>query len=359
MKRLPSLLALLCAVLPLTGCSEVLYLSKLGWHQGLINYYSVSVQEALEEESVRKEAKENIRVIQEVKRYGEESLGLKKTKSYSRIFEVKGPVLYVVTASEKDQLQLYRWRFPIVGKVTYKGFFALEDALREKQRLDRESYDTYVQGAHAYSTLGWLRDPIFSSMLKWNEGTLANLILHEMSHGTLYFRDKTDFNEQMATFIGNRGAIHFLREKYGPGSKEVAEAIQAQEDDLLFSRMVEEACGRLSHFYSQDMTREEKLRGRDELFRSIKEDFGKTKARFKTGHYKDFDKLELNNAVLMAYQRYFHRLEKFDLLYQDLRGDLRSAIDLLRRVQTSKEDPSLFLERWITRRRISVPSSPR
>jgi len=123
--------------------------------------------------------------------------------------------------------------------------------------------------------------------------------------------------------------------------------------------MVEEACGRLSHFYSQDMTREEKLRGRDELFRSIKEDFGKTKARFKTGHYKDFDKLELNNAVLMAYQRYFHRLEKFDLLYQDLRGDLRSAIDLLRRVQTSKEDPSLFLERWITRRRISVPSSPR
>jgi len=79
----------------------------------------------------------------------------------------------------------------------------------EKQRLDRESYDTYVQGAHAYSTLGWLRDPIFSSMLKWNEGTLANLILHEMSHGTLYFRDKTDFNEQMATFIGNRGAIHF------------------------------------------------------------------------------------------------------------------------------------------------------
>ena len=111
--------------------------------------------------------------------------------------------------AEKDQLKLFSWSFPIVGKVTYKGFFTQEGALKEKGGLDERGYDTYLQPSGAYSTLGWLKDPIFSSMLKWDDGTLANLILHEMAHATVYFKGKTDLNEQMATFIGNQGPSIF------------------------------------------------------------------------------------------------------------------------------------------------------
>ena len=96
----------------LTGCGNLLYLSKLGWHQASISFHSVPVEEVLENPGVDPEAKEKIRFIQEVKRYGEERLGLTRTKSYSKYFEVKGPVLRIITASEKDCLQPYRWDFP-------------------------------------------------------------------------------------------------------------------------------------------------------------------------------------------------------------------------------------------------------
>jgi len=330
-------LFLLLTFIPLSlmGCGDLLYLSKLGWHQSSISFHSVPVQEVLEKKELGHKAKDRIQFIQEVKRYGEERLGLRKTNSYSSYFEVKGPVLYIVTASEKDRLQLYRWNFPITGKVTYKGFFTREDILKEKRSLEAKGYDTFVQQAGAYSTLGWLKDPIFSSMLQRDESTLANLILHEMTHATIYFKGQTDLNEQIATFVGNQGAIDFLTEKYGKGSEEVTEAIHGQEDDLVFSRWVDQACQTLSDFYAKEASRDEKLRGREGLFHRFKEDFKGMMVSFKTESYKNFEKVDINNAVLLAYRRYIHRLERFQILYEQLGRDTRKVVDHLKAIQVS------------------------
>jgi predicted aminopeptidase len=326
-------------LIPLTGCGNVLYLSQLGWHQAFVSFRSVPVQEVLEDnKGVDDEAKERIRFIQEVKRYGEERLGLARTESYSRFFEVKGPVLYVITASEKDRLQLYHWKFPIIGGVTYKSFFTRDGVLKEKAWLDQKGFDTLIQRAGTYSTLGWLKDPIFSNMLKWNEATLANLILHEMAHATVYFKGHSDLNEQVATFIGNQGAINFLTEKYGSGSKEVMEAIHAQEDDITFSHWIDQACKRLSSFYEQPISRDEKLKRREEIFQLIKEEFKEIKGQLKTDCYKDFEKIELNNAVLLAYRRYIHSLEKFEILYENLGRDLKKVVDFFKRIRGSKSE---------------------
>ena len=351
------LLALI--TLALTGCGKLLYLSKLGWHQSSITFHSVPIEEVLENQGVSHEAKDKIRFIQEVKRYGEERLGLTRTKSYSKYFEVKGPVLHVITASERDCLQLYHWDFPVVGEVTYKSFFTKEGVLKEKRSLETRGYDTFVQGAGAYSTLGWLKDPIFSSMLQWDEATLANLILHEMTHATLYFKGQTDFNEQIATFVGNQGAVDFLTEKYGNGSKEEVEAIHCQEDDLAFSRWIDQACQQLSDFYAKEISRDEKLRGREELFDRLKKDFKQTMVSFKTAGYKNFEKVDMNNAVLLAYRRYIHRLGDFHTLYHYLGNDLRKTIDLFKEVQGSREEASSYLERWMKEKGITDPASPR
>ena len=340
MKTLNPFLFFALLLISLTGCGNVLYLSKLGWHQSYVTFQSVPIQEILENEEVDDKTKEKIHFIQEVKRFGEERLGLRRTNSYSKFFEIKGPVLYVITASEKDRLQLYHWNFPIIGRVTYKSFFTRDGALKEKAWLEQKGLDTLIQRAGTYSTLGWLRDPIFSTMLKWNEAALANLILHEMAHATVYFKGQTDFNEQMATFIGNRGAIDFLTEKYGSGSKEVIEAIHAQEDDLIFSRWIDQAYQRLSKLYAEGISRDEKLRGREEVFQSIKEEFKEIKGQLKTDCYKDFEKVELNNAVLLAYHRYIHGLEKFEILYENLGRDLKQIIEFFKKIQESKEEPS-------------------
>jgi predicted aminopeptidase len=330
-----SFLFLTLISLSLTGCGSFLYLSKLGWHQSSIVFQSVPVQEVLENRELTQEAKEKIRLIQEVKRYGEEKLGLRKSKSYSRYFEVKGPLLHIITASERDRLRLHHWHFPIAGKVTYKGFFTREDILKEKRSLEAKGYDTFVQQASAYSTLGWLKDPIFSSMLRWDEATLANLILHEMTHATVYFKDQTDLNEQIATFVGNQGAIDFLTEKYGRESMEVVEAIHCQEDDLVFSRWIDQACQELSDFYAKETSRDEKLRGREELFHRLKEDFKGMMVSFKTESYKNFEKVDINNAVLLAYRRYVHHLESFRTLYEQSGRDTRKVVEYFKAIQVS------------------------
>ena len=346
MKPLRLFLFLTYISLSLTGCGNLFYLSKLGWYQSSITFHSIPVQEVLEDEGVGHEAKEKIRFIQEVKHYGEEKLGLTKTESYSKYFEVEGPVLHVITASEKDRLQLYHWNFPITGKVTYKSFFTKEGVLKEKRFLETKGYDTFVQKAAAYSTLGWLKDPIFSSMLKWDEAPLANLILHEMTHATLYFKGQTDFNEQIATFVGNQGAIDFLCEKYGKGSKEVVEAIHCQEEDLAFSRWIDQACQQLSSFYAKEISRDEKLRGREELFHRLKEDFKETMDSFKTESYRNLAKVDINNAVLLAYRRYFHRLESFQVLYEQLGKDIRRVVEYFKTIQAAGNRVALqsFLE---------------
>ena len=359
MKTLKTFFFLIFILISLTGCGNILYISKLGWHQGLIGFHSVPVQEILEDQWVSEGRKERIRFIQEVKRFGEERLGLEGTKSYLTFYEVKEPILHVVTASKKDRLQLYTWKFPIIGRVTYKGFFTREGALKEKGFLDRKEYDTLVQHAAAFSTLGWLKDPIFSSMLDWKEVTLANIILHEMVHATVYFKGETDFNEQMATFLGNRGAIEFLKERYGPGSKEVTEAIHIQKDDLLLSEWIDEACQRLSAYYAQELSRDEKLRGRKEIFRSIKEELGEKKVQFKTDGHKYFERIDLNNAVILAYRRYIHRLERFEALYEQLGWDLGRVVEFLKEIKTSKGKPSSYLDRWLRERGITVLSSLR
>jgi predicted aminopeptidase len=355
MKTLRLFLFLIFILISLTGCGNFLYLSKLGWHQSSIAYHSVPVEEVLEKEGMDLEAKEKIRLIQEVKHYGEEKLGLTRTKSYSKYFEVKGPVLHVITASEKDCLQLYHWNFPITGKVTYKSFFTREGVLKEKRFLEGKGYDTFVQQAGAYSTLGWLKDPIFSSMLQWGEATLANLILHEMTHASIYFKGQTDFNEQLATFVGNQGAIGFLIEKYGKESKEVIKAIHNQEDDLLFSRWIDQACQQLLNFYSKEISRDEKIKGRKEIFCSLKGEF--RKISFKTDGYKNFEKLDINNAVLLAYRRYIHRLENFQAFYAYFENDLRRVMDFFKEIRTSGEEPSSYLERWMKEKGISAPAS--
>src|SRR4030043_387314 len=83
-RSMRSFLFLTFISLSLTGCGNLFYLSKLGWHQSFITFHSVPVQEVLEQEGVEDEAKEKIRFVQEVKRYGEEKLGPRGTTRLSR-----------------------------------------------------------------------------------------------------------------------------------------------------------------------------------------------------------------------------------------------------------------------------------
>ncbi|TDB65216.1 aminopeptidase [Arundinibacter roseus] len=177
------------------------------------------VEDVLHDASFPDSLKQKIRLIEEIKQFGVDSLGLNPSKNYTTFYNQHGkPILWVLTASEKYQLQAREWKFPIIGTFSYKGFFDSTRAVQEEKALMAEGLDTEISEVSAWSTLGYLKDPILSSMLARSEGSLANLILHELTHGTLFVKDNLELNENLASFVGDWGAIRFLTQKYGAES---------------------------------------------------------------------------------------------------------------------------------------------
>lgn len=201
-------------------------LISYGWMQAkgqatiLMNVQDVS--EVLQDPAFPDSLKSRIRLIEEIKQFGVDSLGLRPSKNYTTFYNQHGkPLMWVINASERYQIKAYKWHFPIIGTFPYKGYFDSTRAVREEQELIRSGLDTDIGEASAWSTLGYLKDPILSSMLRRREGSLANLILHELTHGTLFVKNNLELNENLASFVGDLGAIRFLTQKYGKDSKQL------------------------------------------------------------------------------------------------------------------------------------------
>jgi predicted aminopeptidase len=180
------------------------------------------VDDILVDPSFPDSLKSRIRLIEEIKQFGYDSLGIKPSKNYTTFYDQKGkPILWVITASEKYKLEPYEWHFPVIGTFPYKGFFDSTRAVVEMDYLKSQGFDTDMGEVSAWSTLGYAKDPILSGMLNRSVGSLANLILHELTHGTLFVKNNLELNENLATFVGDLGAQRFLAHKFGPDSREL------------------------------------------------------------------------------------------------------------------------------------------
>ncbi len=329
----------------ISGCSTAPYIARLGLGQAKVLLFSRSNEAVFGDPSISQETKDRIKFALEVKRYAEQEIGLKETENYSSYYKVNGKgLLYVISACPKDSLIPYQWSFPIVGRMSYKGFFSLKEAEKEREKLEEAGFDTCLRRAWAYSTLGWFKDPIFSSMLDLNKALIAQIVIHELTHTTLFINDHLDFNEQMASFIGNQGAIEFFSERYGKDSPDYLYASNILDDDLSFGKFIDGICFNLQRLYSRNLSREKKLEMRERIFLEAKEGFRGLQVKLKTPLYHGFEDEELNNAVLLSYWQYIGGLELFKGLYNNLGKDLRKMIAFLKDVERSGEDPRELLQ---------------
>src|SRR5688572_21409953 len=210
-----SVLALVL-ILAIAYWDLLLYGIRQGRGQLNIVWNARPVDEFMKDPAFPDSLKARLRLIDEVRRYAIDSLGLKDTENYKTLYDQKGEeIMWVVTACEPFRLKAKEWDFPVLGSVPYKGFFNKKLALQLREELQREGWDVSIRNPGGWSTLGWFTDPILSKMLERSEGDLANLIIHEMSHSTIFVKDSVDFNENLSTFIGDRGAEKFLAYKYG------------------------------------------------------------------------------------------------------------------------------------------------
>ena len=279
--------------------------------------------------------KEKIQVILDAKEFAFNELGINYSENYSTILDQKGkPSMYVVTACQPFAFIPRIWSFPVLGKFPYKGYFNREKAIEEYRRVrDEEMLDAGLRTAAGWSTLGWFfKDPVLSNMLKRSEGDLAALIIHELTHGTLFVKDSVTFNENLATFIGDKGAILFMEKKYGKGASEVIDFIDQMEDELIFKNYMLLAAKNLEELYKRfnDKPDSLKLLIKQQRIELIKENYDTLS--FKSDLYKGyFEKYTPNNTFFMSMLRYNSQQGELEAqLNQDYNGDLKAYLEFLK-----------------------------
>ena len=219
MKKIALIIGLVLLLLVAWQWELVRYGIAQGSGQLAILWKARPIEEVMNDPAVPDSLKQKIILVQEVRTFAINSLGVNDSDSYRTLYDQQGkPVLWVVTACEPFSLKDKKWSFPLIGTFSYKGFFDHDKALALRKELMGEGYDTRIRTVSAWSTLGFFDDPIMSNLLFRTEGSVANTIIHELTHATIFVKDDLKFNENLASFVGDKGAEKFLRDKYGEQS---------------------------------------------------------------------------------------------------------------------------------------------
>ncbi|MDV3310304.1 MAG: aminopeptidase, partial [Cyclobacteriaceae bacterium] len=183
------------------------------------------------------------------------------------------------------------------------------------------------------STLGWFTDPILSKMLERDEGDLASLIIHEMVHATIFIKDSVDFNENLASFIGDRGAELFLISKFGPDSEAYLDFIHDDRDYVTFVDHVLRGTRYLDSLYAaienEPITTKQRLK--EAMIRRIVNTMDTLTLYSGRKPARRFQNQLPNNAYFMSFIHYQSGQDELKRVWEEqFGGDLKAYIDFLK-----------------------------
>lgn len=336
-------LAFLCS-----GCS-LSYLMHAAAGQFHIQGRALPVEQALRDGDLRDEEKEKILLVLRVKAFGESELGLRSTDNYETVYlgEEPDPV-YTVTAAHRTRLELVTWWFPIVGRMPYLGYFDLEKARDKKRRLENRGLDVVIWAAEAYSTLGWFQDPVHRNLLNKDTVEIAETILHEMTHVTLYAKGQPAFNETLATLVGMIGALSFLEQEFGPESPEARKARSMLHDERLFSAFIDDLASRLIELYNGSFGEEETLSRRERIYAEEVSRFQHTLDRMETDRFSGFGLHGMNNAYLISVALYHRHFNLFESVLHTQGGSIPRTLEVFRKLSRQEGDLIERTREWLT-----------
>ena len=308
---MPRLLLLLVALLPLSGC----YYAQAAKGQWELTRKREPIPELLANESTSPELAARLQLVQEARQFAIDVLSLPDNDTYRTYADIEREyVIWNVFAAPEFSLAPRTWCFPVAGCVSYRGYFAKEGAEREAARLAARGYDVAIGGVSAYSTLGKLRDPVLSSMMKWDDTELVGVLFHELAHQVLYVKGDSGFNESFATAVEEFGVQRWLEARGANDAYDDYLARRALRQELM--GLVATARLDLEDLYSSVVSNDEKRRRKAARLRTLQqaiatrlEQAGRDPANWLRG--------ELNNARLVSMTLYEGRLPEFrELLAQ-------------------------------------------
>lgn len=282
----------------------------------------------------------------DVRAFAISELGLKESKNYTTYVDPgRDHIADVVQGCARLSFTRYLWSYPIVGKLPYKGFFTKEEAKAEAARLKAAGWDALVRPVDSFSTLGFLPDPLWSYMESYSEGELADLIIHELTHATAFKKGHDDFNEELASFAGERGSILYLKKRFGPGSGAEKAALAEQSASKAFRAFLAATAAKLEIVYSGGGSDDEKLAEKAAI---IAERAGLWKAEAaRLGlppNYANFEMASVDNAYLDLYRLYYGEEDLYPRVCdQAFGGDLKAFIREAARLARTEKDPKAAL----------------
>jgi predicted aminopeptidase len=317
----------------------------------LLSYNSRSrpIEKVLAEESISGDVGVMLSMVQEIRRYAVEEIGLEDNKNYTRYLELDRDYLVdVVSACTADSFTPYEWRFPFFGSFPYKGFYKPEDAQREASRLERMGLDVWVRQVDGFSTLGFFSDPIYSFMTEYSLFALAELIIHEQTHATVFVKNEIQLSEELATFVGREGALSFLRDRHGEDSEAYRQALASLSDWNRYRDRVLELYDELDTLYRGE-TDSRRISAEKQR---IVEDFNQrlrseAEELFQSDRFHSFEGIPVNNAYILSFVRYSQDLDIFYRLYKARGFDLKATVEVLKQIRQVKGSPKEYLQRLV------------
>ena len=340
------LLSICLLSLPSQGC----YLLIQGTHLVSHQVRAERIERKLADPDISEQTEAFLLLVEDIREFASGDLGLEGTRNYTSYVRTDRDYLVaVVSATQELSFTDHTWWFPITGDVFYKGFFNPKGALREAARLENRGYDTWISKVTAFSSLGYFRTPLYSFMEDYAPSRLADLIIHEQTHETIWVKGQVAFNEELAVFVGNRGAELYIKERYGEDSQEYRDIFDLRHDREQFSLSVAELRGQLDALYRSPLSDDEKRLRKELTINRFQEQYAQTyHERFRTDRYLGFAQIPVNNAYISISSTYFSIRDIYERLYAHAGGDLTAFIDLLRPLDGSREDPYAFMEELLS-----------
>lgn len=271
-----------------------------------------------------------------VRRFAVGTIGLSDSGAYTVYYRTQRDHLVdVVSAAGEFSFERREWWFPFMGRFPYKGFYRRAGAERLAARLERRGWDVIIRPVEAFSTLGFFRDPLVSFMADYPAPRLAELIIHEKAHATVWVRGEGQFNEEFATFVGREGARRFIARRY-PGDAEgmVAEWQARRRDSARFREDIQSLRSELAAFYAASSGVPVAERREDKAARitSFQRGFAKRyDERYETEAFRAFAEITVNNAYIDLFETYSGSIDRFEDFHLSVgQGELARTVELIR-----------------------------
>ncbi len=318
---------LLFVLLVQTGCLVFDYIPQAAAGQRDLARRARDIDALLADGRVAGRMRRLLSQVSTIKTFGE-GHGLAATPNYTKYVRIEPPPLvWVVSGSDPLHFRSRTWSFPLVGSFTYLGWFKRPDADVFAARLAKDGLDVDVRSSGAYSTAGFFEDPIVSTMIAPGNlglGELADTLLHEMTHSTIFVKHQSTLNESVAMFVGQGLATEYMNQTLGKGAEETVAYVTYERGADARGKNMKTAYDALEAVYESKEPDAQKLVDKREILARLRDEI----------HFKR----PINNATLIQYRTYHSGQDELAQLLVACDHDWRRFILDVKRLEAMRFD---------------------